>query len=177
MTDATIQIAPVKTPTDIAKVANLAKSIWRQHFTPIIGEAQVSYMLNHFQSAQAIQHQISFEHVDYFLAHKDNHIQGYMALILAPNQHKIMLSKLYVAENFRGKGIGKALLNHAEQIGNQLKKTDLWLTVNRHNHHTIDWYHQQGFTIIDKQQKDIGNGFIMDDYIMQKHLQKTIRAN
>lgn len=170
MTPSNLSILPVNTQQQIEAVAKLASQIWHQHFTPIIGEAQVAYMLEHFQSAKAIQHQIAVEKFHYFSAQMDNQIVGYMAIILEPNQNRIMLSKLYVADKMRGTGVGKALLDYAEQMGQQTGKTSLWLTVNRNNHHTIKWYQRQGFSIIDEQQKDIGSGFVMDDYIMEKSL-------
>lgn len=170
MDTATPRILPVKTTAQIEQVARLAKQIWQQHFTPIIGEAQVRYMLKHFQSVPAIQQQISDESVAYFSAHSKNQPIGYMALIANPDHNKMMLSKLYVSADVRGIGVGKTLLNHAEQLSRQQGFEALWLTVNRHNHHPIDWYLRQGFAIVDEQQKDIGNGFVMDDYIMEKPL-------
>lgn len=171
MTSSDFSIFPVKTQQQIEAVAALARQIWYQHFTPIIGEAQVAYMLEQFQSAEAIYQQTTFENVLYFAAKKDQQMMGYMAIIVDPAQNRIMLSKLYVSETLRGMGIGKALLRHAEQIGRQTGKTHLWLTVNRNNHHTISWYQRQGFAIIDEQKKDIGNGFVMDDFIMEKPLE------
>lgn len=163
-----IKIFPVKTTAQIEGVAHLAAPIWRQHFTPIIGEVQVAYMLKHFQSAQAIQQQISDEGVAYFTAKVDNQKIGYMALIANTDQHQVMLSKLYVAAEFRGTGVGKALLNHAEHFTAKLGLNILWLTVNRNNLHPIEWYQRQGFAIVDEQKKEIGSGFVMDDYIMEK---------
>lgn len=162
-----LQIFTVQSSEQIKQVALLAKQIWQQHFTPIIGEAQVCYMLNKFQSTDAIKQQIN-EGVVYFAAQKNNELIGYMALIPDQAQAKVMLSKLYVSETYRGKGVGKRLLNQAEDFSKQLKSNQLWLTVNRYNNQTINWYQRQGFVIMDEQKKAIGDGFIMDDFIMQK---------
>lgn len=43
----------------------------------------------------------------------------------------------------------------------------MYLTVNKHNTHSIEVYKHMGFQIIDAQAADIGAGFVMDDYIMQ----------
>ena len=48
--------------------------------------------------------------------------------------------------------------------------SSLWLTVNRYNTHTISWYKYHGFEIIDEVKKDIGEGFFMDDYIIEKSI-------
>ncbi|PLA74457.1 GNAT family N-acetyltransferase [Hydrogenovibrio sp. SC-1] len=165
-----LTIVPIITQQQIEAVAHLAAQIWRQHFTPIIGEAQVRYMLKHFQSTEAIQQQINFESVEYFSVQVTDQMIGYMALIANPVQNKMMLSKLYVSAGVRGTGVGKALLDHAEQVSHHQRLKALWLTVNRHNQHPIGWYQRQGFCIVDEQQKDIGNGFVMDDFIMEKPL-------
>ena len=54
-----VTITQVETNDDIYTVATLAQEIWTQHFTPIIGASQVDYMLNKFQSTEAITAQIA----------------------------------------------------------------------------------------------------------------------
>jgi len=54
----TTKILPVTTDNEIQAVATLANEIWHQHFTPIIGIAQVEYMVEKFQSYPAISNQI-----------------------------------------------------------------------------------------------------------------------
>ena len=44
----------------------------------------------------------------------------------------------------------------------------MYLTVNKHNDLGIRAYKAKGFETIDAVETDIGNGFIMDDYIMEK---------
>ncbi|HEY9017144.1 GNAT family N-acetyltransferase [Thiomicrospira sp.] len=162
-----LQLLSIQSHQQIQQVADLAKPIWQQHFTPIIGEQQVAYMLEKFQSAKAIQQQIH-DGTSYFAAQMNQNLVGYMALVPDPQQAKVMLSKLYVSKDYRTKGIGKSLLNQAECFTQQLGLSGLWLTVNRHNSQTIDWYQRQGFVIVDEQKKAIGDGFVMDDFIMQK---------
>jgi len=161
------RIVAIKSTEEIESVALLAKQIWQQHFTPIIGSEQVAYMLENFQSAAAIQQQI-LDGAVYFAVEENQQYLGYMVLIGNADQEKIMLSKLYVKHDVRGKGLGKALLDYAENLAIRSKKPLLWLTVNRFNDDTIAWYTRQNFIITDKLKKDIGNGFFMDDFIMQK---------
>jgi len=162
-----LHLIPIETQTQIEQLARLAKSIWEQHFTPIIGDEQVDYMLTHFQSAEAIRQQIR-DGALYFVAHTEQGQQSYMAVIPSVEKGKAMLSKLYVEHSARGTGIGKALLTHAEKVTRDLRLNALWLTVNRFNDDTIAWYKRQGFSVVDEQKKDIGNGFFMDDLIMEK---------
>lgn len=151
----------------LQSVAFLAKRIWQQHFTPIIGAQQVAYMLDKYQSATAIGEQIA-QGVEYFVIQSSHLPVGYMALIENRVEGRMMLSKLYVAEECRGKGFGFQLLQYAEAICIERALPALWLTVNRDNDDSIAWYEFQGFTVIDEVKKDIGDGFYMDDFIMQK---------
>ncbi|MGB0563820.1 MAG: GNAT family N-acetyltransferase, partial [Spirulinaceae cyanobacterium] len=57
-----------QTPEQFATIARLARSIWIAHYTPIIGAAQVDYMLAKFQSAEAIAAQVQTEGYRYYLA-------------------------------------------------------------------------------------------------------------
>ena len=52
----------VDTIEQVEQLATLASSIWKEHYTPIIGEDQVKYMLEKFQSSTAISRQINDKH-------------------------------------------------------------------------------------------------------------------
>ena len=164
-----VEISPVKNAADIAAVAKLAQEIWRQHFTSIIGADQVEYMLGKFQSVNAISSQTE-SGWEYYLAAFDNKFVGYTGLVPEPANKRLMLSKIYVKQTARGKGIGKAIVNFVEDRARSEGFETLWLTVNRHNHGPIDWYRHLGFVTVDEIKKDIGGGYFMDDYIMEKIL-------
>lgn len=157
-----LQLTRVENTYHIAQVERLARKIWTECFTPIIGFPQVDYMLNTFQSVSAIQTQISNGY-EYYLAQDMADYVGYMALV--PEEDKIMISKIYTTSDSRGKGIGKAMLNFVES---KCDSGAIWLTVNKQNHNAIQWYKRQGFDIKMSIKEDIGEGFFMDDYIMEK---------
>jgi GNAT superfamily N-acetyltransferase len=81
-----------------------------------------------------------------------------------------MISKLYVTKDQRGGGVGSGLLRFTESEGQTRHLTTLWLTVNRFNDGPIQWYLRKGFNKVDEVKKDIGGGFYMDDFIMEKYL-------
>lgn len=159
-------ITPVLTKSAIEITSKLAFNIWNQHYIPIIGQAQVKYMLEKFQSPQAISEQIH-RGTEYFLIHHNHKPVGYMALVPEPSEKKLMLSKIYVDTDFRGLHLGVKLLNFAKTIAQNKKYNTLWLTVNKNNQNAISWYQKNGFSIKDSLVIDIGNGFVMDDYLME----------
>ena len=159
-------IEPVANSHGVAAVAALAKEIWNQHFTSIIGRQQVDYMLEKFQSVEAIQSQLASGY-EYYVAVIDHEPVGYIGLIPDESAGKMMLSKIYVKVSFRGTGLGSALLDFTRKRALYSSATSIWLTVNRDNLQTVEWYKRKGFAVIDEVKKDIGSGFYMDDYIME----------
>lgn len=157
-------------------VAELAHDIWTEHFVPIIGEAQVAYMLEHFQSEQAIASQVA-EGCQYFIVQIEEGVVGYMALVPETESGRMQLSKLYLLPEDRGKGLGRAMIAFAEQRCRVMKTPTLWLTVNKHNRSAIDFYEHVGFTNAGPIVTDIGGGFVMDDYLMEIRFDHTHDAN
>ena len=159
-------IKKVKTTEDIEQTAQLAFKIWNHHYTPIIGRDQVDYMLKNLQSEKAIAEQIKSGYEYYLLYEKDKAV-GYLGLRPNYPEGKLMISKIYVDSSTRGKGYGYRLLEFTKQQSKERSITTIWLTVNRHNTNTINWYKKRGFEIVEEKKFDIGNGFVMDDYVLE----------
>jgi ribosomal protein S18 acetylase RimI-like enzyme len=151
---------------DIQAVAELAYEIWNEYFVDMIGQAQVNYMLSHFQSVPAITAQLESGQ-EYYLLKLDAKPVGYLSLVSDSPGDKLMISKIYVKQTIRGSGLGNYLLDF---VKDQCQKRDIhsiWLTVNRNNQSTIDWYLSRGFKVTDEIKKDIGAGYFMDDLVME----------
>ena len=159
-------LKPVKKKSDIETIARLAHEIWNEHFVDIIGQSQVDYMLGHFQSVPAITSQLETGQ-EYYLLESDGVPLGYLSLIADKASKKVMISKIYLLRNARGLGLGQYLLDFVKLRCKKNKFKVIWLTVNRNNHTSIDWYQKRGFTITGEIQKDIGEGYFMDDYVME----------
>ena len=163
-----IQFVPVKTPEDIQALAALADEVWHEYFTSILSLEQIDYMVKNFQSASAISEQIGDQGYRYFFLRSGEKNLGYTG-IKAENG-KLFLSKIYLLRCYRGQGYASQTFQFLEKICRQEGLTAIWLTVNRHNDATIAIYRQKGFQSLRTQVADIGNGFVMDDYIMEKTL-------
>ena len=159
----------VREQSEVDAVAALAREIWTQHFVPIIGQAQVEYMLEHVQGANAIAGQIASGY-EYYIVVDGGKQVGYLALVPQPADGAVQLSKLYLLEKCRGRGLGKEMLAFAEQRCRELGAGTLWLTVNKYNAGPIAFYERMGFENVGAIVADIGGGFVMDDYRMKKIL-------
>ena len=156
---------PVKDEKLIRIVESLAQEIWNEHYIPIIGENQVKYMLENFQSREAVSLQIKEGFLYYLISHNDSYA-GYFSVILRDTD--LFLSKIYIKAENRGKGIGKKVFQFAEKIALDNKLTEILLTANKNNLNSIKSYEKSGFVVVDSVVQDIGGGFFMDDYLMKK---------
>ena len=159
------------TPARIATVARLARLIWREHYSPIIGAAQVEYMLAKFQSEEAIGSALAAGQ-EYWLLRVDGEPAGYLGLAPDPKEAEAcQLSKIYVRAERRGGGWGRMLLQKAEERAAAWDRPVLWLTVNRHNTESLRWYQRRGFRVREEVVAEIGGGFVMDDYRLEKSVE------
>jgi ribosomal protein S18 acetylase RimI-like enzyme len=164
---------PADLKVETAAVAALAGVIWREHFTPIIGAAQVEYMLNKFQTAEQIYTDITKNEYDYFVAKeaKGGEPIGYCAI--CPKSDHAFLSKLYLLKDYRGRGLARLLLEDVKaRCRFSYGAEKIRLTVNKKNTDSIAAYEKMGFVNIDSVKTDIGEGFFMDDYVMEMILSK-----
>ncbi|WP_202978286.1 GNAT family N-acetyltransferase [Thiomicrorhabdus sediminis] len=159
--------------THFKSLENLARQIWTEHYCAIIGQQQVDYMLDKFQSADAIAEQSQQGRAYYLLmgaADNPATAAGYLAYDLADSDSdsgkpQLFLSKLYIHSDFRGQGLAKQAL---QAVIDQHPNRDILLTVNKKNHIAINFYLAQGFIKNREVVADIGNGYVMDDYEMLK---------
>ena len=152
------------TYSDLEKLEQLASFIWRESYTQLLGENQVEYMLGCFQNAQAFKQQISENYV-YRIMYDGGEMIGYTASVL--EGERIFLSKLYLKNAYHGRGLGKQMIE--DVIGLYPQAKAIWLTVNKHNP-SYDIYRHLGFKTVESVCTDIGEGYFMDDYVMQRDL-------
>lgn len=161
----TVRFLPATQPEQVQKMCDMAARIWQEHYTPIIGAAQVAYMVERFQSVSAVTRQMQCEGYEYFLIEYDGQTAGYMGI--QPADGKLFLSKLYLDVSFRGKKLARRALEFLITICKERGLSAVWLTVNRYNDGSIAAYRALGFQTIRTAVADIGNGYVMDDYIME----------
>ena len=161
----TISIEPLA-PGDIDALCELARAIWRAHYPPIIGAAQTEYMLAQRYDADVVRAELDRVDVWWDVLREDGAMAAFASTIRAGDELK--LDKLYVDPRSQRRGLGARLIEHACERTRKLGLSRLVLAVNKHNHTAIAAYRKHGFEIRESVVKDIGNGFVMDDYVMVK---------
>lgn len=151
--------------TDIKCLAQLASDIWHEYWTKILTPEQIDYMIENFQSEPAIKKQLKQENYIYFFININDENAGYIGL--SKKKDYLFLSKLYIIKQMRHSGIGSTSFEFIKNFAQKYNYKKIILTVNKYNTNTIKAYHKWGFNIVDSVVTDIGNGFVMDDYVME----------
>ena len=149
---------------EIPILSELATSIIREHFDPIIGKAQNDYMLEKFQSISSIKEQFQKGYLYYWVKYENKDI-GFLGFF--PVENKLYLSKFYLLKEYRGKKISKKMLEFLINYAKDRKLISIYLNVNKYNDLATNVYKHLGFVIIREEKNDIGNGFYMDDYVFE----------
>lgn len=155
----------VSTDTELERIESLAITIWREHYIPIIGKPQVEYMLKKYQSVAAMKSQIEHEAYSYYQI-CDNTLIGYFSV--QSRSPFLFLSKLYIKSDKRNLGYASQSLNFITLLAEDKGLKGIELTVNKFNSGSIAFYEKLGFKKVKDIVIDIGEGYIMDDYLMQK---------
>jgi ribosomal protein S18 acetylase RimI-like enzyme len=151
---------------DIEIIRDIAVATWPSTYLDIIGQEQIDYMLDKMYNKGELLKQFMEGHI--FLIAEDGENQfGFAGYSIIGHEERIYkLHKLYVLPSAHGKGVGKILIN---EVFNQVKDAGgsaLQLNVNKHNN-AKDFYLKGGFTIKESVKLDIGEGYFMDDYVME----------
>ncbi len=157
-----IKITKVTETEKLKDIETLAYKIWKEHYSKIISEEQINYMLEKFQSYKSMQKQIQDGYEYYIILRNSKNHAGYFAVI--PDNNALFLSKFYIAKEYRGQGIGGSAFNFIKDIATKKGLKSITLTVNKENSDSINIYKKLGFVITKELITDIGNGFVMDDY-------------
>ena len=157
------------TESDIDILIPLAYRIWHAHYPGIITPEQIDYMLERGYTRQVILEEMNNQYVIWLAIKSGDTMIGFASLGPgAPDTMK--LHKLYLLPDCHGAGIGALTLAEVEQIARDNAAAALVLNVNRHNTKAIRAYERAGWHIAEEVVVDIGNGFVMDDFVMTKQL-------
>jgi GNAT superfamily N-acetyltransferase len=153
------------TNLDCKLIYDLALEIWNQHYVPIIGQDQVDYMLRTLYSESALTNQMK-EGQNFTLIYSNEIPIGYFSI--SKKGEVSFLHKFYIDSREQSQGLGTKVMN---KIITQSKgEKTIELTVNRQNFKTINFYFKNGFRIKSVEDFDIGNGYFMNDFVMEKKL-------
>ncbi len=151
-------------------VHEIAHATWPNTFKDILSQEQIMYMLNWMYDLKQLEGQFNQGH-QFFVAEVDGKPVGFIGIEPNyPEKGLTKIHKIYILPNQQGLGIGKKLIEYVRELSIQSEKQGLLLNVNRFNK-AVDFYKVLGFKTLFEENIDIGNGFLMEDYVMKLDLQ------
>jgi ribosomal protein S18 acetylase RimI-like enzyme len=136
----------------------------------MISEEQIEYMLAQRYSPEAMTDAVASGRLCFELLLREDEPVAFAAHGPINATTEFKLQQLYVHPDWQGQGLGGLLLDHVEKLARQTGHVAITLTVNRRNTRARALYEQRGFRVRRETQIEIGNGFVMDDYVMEKVL-------
>ncbi len=162
-----VTVTPSTDENDLRVISSIAHSVWHRTYDFLETEGQVSYMLERFQTYEAIREQID-QGYTYLVIRRGPHIIGFCGYITGSDG--LFLSKAYILPEHQGKGYFSKALEVLMAKARGLENPRIHLTVNRMNTAAIDVYRHMGFEIYGSGVKEIGDGYVMDDYYLELRL-------
>jgi len=153
---------------DVEALAALAREIWFAHYPAIIGTAQIEYMLGQRYDAGVVRAELRRDDLWWDKLMVEGAMAGFASYFLSPAAGEMKLDKLYVHPRHQRRGYGGMMIARACAVARARGCDRLALAVNKNNRSAIDAYLKHGFRVAEAVVKDIGNGFVMDDYILVK---------
>lgn len=162
-----IKILPATTLSDYKCISELAHTIWHEHYIKIITIEQIEYMLEKYNAVQRIEKHTQQGALFFLLTYDDVPV-GYLAI--KPETGFLYISKLYVLKAYRGLKIAKKTMLYVDAKAIEMGLQVVKLHVNKYNSNSLKAYEKMGYVNVESVITDIGSGFIMDDYLMEKKI-------
>lgn len=165
--DATLQ--------DVALIRSLADGVWQETYASILSPQQIEYMFDMMYSHENITIQMRDKHHHFLIISHNDTPCAYIS-IEPLGEGRYNFQKIYARREVHGIGVGRYMIEQgvewvrrAEAASQRYGDIVVELFVNRANP-AVNFYRHMGFEIVNTRDLDIGNGFFMNDYIMELHI-------
>lgn len=151
---------------DIPMIQSLARASWEKAYAEILSAEQLEYMLGTMYSEAELLRQMKLPDYFYYLIQIDEKPVGFLGFEQHYEPDTTKLHRLYLLEEWKGKGLGKSTIDFLKKESRNAGNRRIILNVNKHNP-ARKMYEKQGFKVFNEGVFDIGNGYVMDDYLME----------
>jgi len=155
---------------DIPVIQQIAEKAWRPTYAHILSEEQTLYMLDMMYGTDVLMEQIGSS-IEFYMAENENQVIGYFSIEIT-EAAKMKLHKIYLHPMQKSKGAGSKIIAFIKEFGLKAGVKQIELNVNRFNS-AVQFYEKMGFFRAKEMVLDIGNGYVMDDYVMQLNLESA----
>ena len=158
------------TSSDYKTIQEIAYQTWPDTYGAILSKEQLDFMLDAFYSEAALNDNVVSKGHHFLLAKEDDIFLGFASYEHNYQENnRTRIHKIYILPQTQGKGIGKGLIEYIEKLALENHSAALSLNVNRLNK-AYTFYQKKGFEVIEEVDIEIGHGYLMEDYVMEKRL-------
>ncbi len=151
---------------DLKIVQEIVFETWPVAYGEILSQAQLTYMLDKFYTIESLEATIDEGHSYYVYSENDIPL-GFLGVQAGLETDSLKIHKLYVLPKNQGKNIGLKLFQCAENLTKAMNLNRIFLNVNRFNK-AKKFYEKIGMKICKVEDIEIGNGYLMEDFVMEK---------
>ena len=156
--------------SDIKLIQNIVHITWPITYGEILSKEQLEYMLDLFYSDEALRLQYNKKEQLFYMIYEEETNLGFIGIEHNYNSKALTkIHKIYLLPETQGKGIGKKVIDEIAELALDNNSTALILNVNRFNS-ALGFYKKIGFEVVNEVNIEIGNGYLMEDYVMEKKL-------
>lgn len=158
------------TINDIKQIQNIVDITWPITYGEILSKEQLDYMLGLFYSTEALNEQYNKKIQLFYMIDEDETNIGFIGIEHNYNGEAVTkIHKIYLLPETQGKGIGKKVIDEIGKLASENNSKALLLNVNRFNS-ALGFYKKIGFEVKEEVDIEIGNSYLMEDYVMEKKL-------
>ena len=147
-------------------VIDLTKKIWPVAYGEILSKSQLDYMIDKFYNEPALRELMQKGHVFYLAQDDDDKYVGFVSYEINSEPNKTKIHKIYVLPETQGTGLGRQFFELVKGKAIENNQKAIFLNVNKYNN-AMHFYTKLGFAKVKDEVIDIGNGYVMDDYVME----------
>jgi GNAT superfamily N-acetyltransferase len=157
---------------ELWQVRELAIQIFPVTYQDIVENRQIDYMMDLIYSPEALIVQLDAGQI-FLIIYSEGMAAGFASYTRLNEAGDYKLNKIYLDPRLQGRGLGKWLLYDVISRVKTEGGRALQLNVNRHNK-ARGFYENMGFSLLKEELLDIGNGYFMDDYVMELCLEPKV---
>lgn len=150
----------------ISIIIDLTKKIWPVAYGEILSKAQLDYMIDKFYNETALYELMQKGYIFYLAQDDMEKYVGFLSYEINCEPNKTKIHKIYVLPETQGTGLGRQFFELVKEQAIENNQNAIFLNVNKYNN-AIHFYNKLGFTKVKDEVIDIGNGYVMDDYVME----------
>ena len=147
-------------------IIELTKKIWPVAYGAILSKAQLDFMIQKFYNETAMQELMQKGHIFYLAQDEKENFVGFLSFEINSAPHKTKIHKIYVLSETQGMGLGRQFFELVKEQAKENNQKSIFLNVNKYNS-ALHFYTKLGFSIVKDEVIDIGEGYVMDDYVME----------